>query len=147
MSLVVLLGFFTAAAIALLTWALTQEASKALQPVTVFRLIESLIPGGVILLAVVWLVLFGAVAVTAVLDSEQSVLVPATGLAIAIATYIYIDWWTRAVALPTRGGISPNEAALWFAGGLGIFGIAGGLLLIAVLINLARRLASRNTAT
>lgn len=144
MLLTILLGVYTVAVIALLTWALTPGMADSAHANTVFRLLEGVIPGGIVVLSLVWLLLFGAVAATAVRDAGRPVLIPATALAILIATYVYVDWWTRAVALPTRGGISPGEAALYFAGGLGAFVVAGFVLLLAVLVNLVRGLPSRN---
>lgn len=125
---------YTAALVGILEWAVTGfSGNEALQR------IEAVVPGGVTALNLTW----AAASVGIVLSWFRSRAAPTAGLSVLLLFFVltlYLLEWSRRVALPTRGGISPGEVWLVLAGGMRVALAFGAALSIVVLVGVIRGL-------
>jgi hypothetical protein len=129
-----ILAIYTAALVGILEWAVAGYSGNE----AVHR-VEAVIPGGVTTLTVAWAV----ASVWIVVSWFRARTASAVGLSVLglfFVLVLYLLEWSRRVALPTRGGISPSEVWLLLAGGLRVAFAFGTALTVVVLVGLIRGL-------
>ena len=127
-----LLAIYTIVVIGILEWAITGTSGNETR-----HRIEAIVPGGVTTLTAGWAL--GALWV--IVTWLRARAAPAAGLwvlGIFLVLAGYLVQWSRRVAVPTGGGISPSEIWLYLAGGLGVAIAFGAVLTIVVLVGVIR---------
>jgi len=127
-----LLAVYTAAVIGVLEWAVTGTNGNETR-----HRVEAVVPGGVTTLTAIW----ALAAVWIVVTWLRTRAAPAVGLSVLGLFLVLVGYlleWSRRVALPTRGGISPSEVWLYLSGGLSVAFALGAVLAAVVLVGVIR---------
>ncbi len=126
---------YTIAAISVLTFALF-KAPSTVQAMGPTRIVEAMVPGGLLAIGLVWAGAFALTALVALMRGAPRLTLVAT-LAAYVVTCVFLELWIRAAVSQTQGSVSPGE--LWLhAGGPLVFAGAGVLVVAAAALRWPR---------
>jgi hypothetical protein len=125
------LAIYTVVVIGILEWAITGSSGNEPR-----HRIEAVVPGGVTTLTAAWALGSLWIIITWLRARAAPAGLSVLGLFFVLVGYLV--QWSRRLALPTGGGISPSEVWLYLAGGLGVAFAFGAVLTIVVLVGVIR---------